>query len=44
MYTFTVSIGVEKKSTAPDLILVIQLIIFKLQTTDLNCEESSANY
>jgi hypothetical protein len=41
--TFTVSIGIEKKSTPPDLILVIQLIIFKLQTTDLNYEESSAN-
>jgi hypothetical protein len=44
IYTFTVSIGIEKKSTAADLVLVIQLIIFKLQTTDLNCEESSANY
>jgi hypothetical protein len=44
IYTFTVSIGIEKKSTPPDLILVIQLIIFKLQTTDLHCEESSANY
>lgn len=44
IYTFTVSIGIEKKSTAPHVILVIQLIIFKLQTTDLNCEESSAKY